>query len=130
MVIDWSATAAWIALIVAIISPVANTVIQGLFDRQKTVFTEEAVKKRDSYSRYLSSVSSYLGHTTFNNLEEYHLSLGIAALYLSKEELEVVEELDNAIEEENYQSARIIYYQKVIPCLQRSLSSQKKPKAK
>ena len=126
MVIDWSATAAWIALIVAIISPIANTVIQGLFDHRKTVFTEEIVKKRDSYSHYLSSVAAYLGHTTFDNLEKYHLALGIVTLYLSEKELQVVEELDSAIEKEDYMSARTIYYQKVIPCLQKSLSSKKK----
>ena len=129
MVIDWSATAAWIALIVAIISPIANTLIQGFLDFRKMRFLQETVKKRDVYSQYLSATPKYLGNTTYENLEAYYVALGSISLYLSAHELELIERLDEQICNDET-AARNIFYQEVIPALQKSYSLQKKNKTK
>lgn len=55
--IDWSATAAWIALIVAIISPIITTIISNIHNSKIAQF--EVVKQRglDIIEKYLAITS-------------------------------------------------------------------------
>ena len=88
-VLDWSATAAWIALIVAILSPVLTTIF--------TIWHQQKMKEKELlYEQCLKSIESFMaaaGEASQNPSKEtfikYASALGAATLYLPPSIVEI-----------------------------------------
>ncbi|RDU24762.1 hypothetical protein [Anaerosacchariphilus polymeriproducens] len=103
MVLDWSATASWIALAVAILAPVLTAFLNNKHQlklKKIELFHNEAsayfFKKRDVYCGYIEHASClFIDHSTLEKMAIYSKMYHELFLYCDKEIWEDIELLNN-----------------------------------
>jgi hypothetical protein len=105
-VIDWSATAAWTALIVAIASPVLTSIINNrhqLKIKEIEMYQERRVKALENYLR---STSRLLATNLTDDLQGYGSARGEICLYISRELRDLVATMDELITNRDLSTAK------------------------
>lgn len=82
---DWSAAAAWIALVVAIISPVVTTVMNNKVSLKEKELDFKNNVKTLSIIDFLEKAGKVTTHSDASNMAEYGAAFGRAFLFLPED---------------------------------------------
>lgn len=81
MTIDWSATAAWIALCVTVITPLLTTITRNRHEIKMYKLQYREKRRDEVVSGYLRSLSAIVMGRDYNNLAEYGRYYGEIFIY-------------------------------------------------
>lgn len=112
--LDWSATAAWVALIVSIVSAVAGPLITTILSNrhQLKLLKIELYQKRkmEAIENYLKVCSSYIGRRTIREETEYLKAYGEIFLFAPKSTWESIERLDFELKKPDFKEAERAFH--------------------
>lgn len=109
--IDWSASAAWIALIVAIVSPVLTTIIT--LHHQRKMYEKKMMSKRklDTIEGYLRSASE--SAQTIGTSEDFAVYEALIFLYAPIELVPKIKLLNQSVKKTDHSEATLNLLQEV-----------------
>ena len=82
MDIDWSTTAAWIALAVAVLSPLLTALINNHHNRKMKMLEIFHARRFEAISAYLVAAGNVTADPTSENIAECLQALGNATIYM------------------------------------------------
>ena len=94
---DWSAVISGIALIVAIISPIATTILANRHQDKVWNRSNYTLHRSDVIEQYIKNTGALLKSSSRHELADYGKYYGEIFFYTSAEEWEMIEEIDKSI---------------------------------
>ena len=135
MILDWNATAAWLAifatLAISIITPAISTYLNNLFqlrlklmDLHHTEESELVLRKIITYEGFLQNVGKFLHHMNLDNKSSLGTYIYEIYLYLPSEHWYLLDSLIDALSNEEWENAQSLFIE-ISKILSRELDSSK-----
>ena len=111
--VDWSATAAWIALIISITGTIAGPLLTSLLNHrhelkmhQLRAKEEEYIQKQTLLRQCISGIGVFLSHPGATSMDEFGKTFYYAYAYLPQEKWPLLDKFYSSVVGKDYASAR------------------------